>query len=70
MLSKVKIGDIIMKTELEIAYNQSKLKLKETQQFISRLKDLTWRIGPVRYAIDVRKELEDLIKDFERKMQP
>lgn len=59
-----------MKTELEIAYNRSKIRHQETQEFLSRLKDLTWRIGPARYALDIRKELEELIRDFERKIQP
>lgn len=59
-----------MKTELEIAYGRSKVRYQDTKEFISRLKDATSRIGPARYALDIKKEIETLIIDFERKIQP
>lgn len=54
-----------MKTELEIAYNRAKVKYQETKEFLSKIRNLISQYDQIS-----KQELEALIGDFERKIQP
>lgn len=54
-----------MKTELEIAYGRSKARLVETKEFLNNIRNLISQSDQIS-----KQDVEALIRDFERKIQP
>lgn len=60
-----KCNSKFMKTELEIAYSRSKARLVETKEFLNNIRNLISQSDQIS-----KQDVEALIRDFERKIQP